>query len=79
MKTFPQWNVYFRGKTYHKQNKEVTYVLCWVMIGTKKKRKEEKRRRKVEGMRTLQGDFEKRYERSAKPAVQAESPGSPRQ
>ena len=48
------------------------------MIRTKKKQKEEKRRRKVEGMRTLQGDFEKRCERSTKPAVQAESPGSPR-
>lgn len=40
---FPSWNIYFREKTYRKQNKEVTYVLCWVMIESKEKQKEGKR------------------------------------
>lgn len=72
-KPFPWWNMYFWRKTHHKQNKEVTYVFCWVMIATEKKQEEGKRKRKVEGRKTLQHDFEKRVKKSAQQAVEAES------
>lgn len=51
-------------------------MLWWVMIESKEKQKEENRKRKVEGRRTLQGRLEKRHERNAKRAAQAEGTAS---
>ena len=48
------------------------------MIETKKKQEEGKRKRKVEGRKTLQDDFEKRGKKSAQQAIEAESAASPR-
>lgn len=73
-KSFPSWNIYFREKTYHKQNKEVTYVLCRVMIESKEKQKKEREKGRLRegelGKVTLRKDVREAWSKQSRQRAQ---------